>query len=107
MTFPNDADGDALRAIAERSDMSQPMDIDFAVDVPDEASGQGIARLAVSHGYTTVVEHDDEADCWTCYCTKRMVPAYDAVVAAQRELDELSATFGGHSDGWGTHGNQG
>jgi hypothetical protein len=33
-SFPNDADGDALRRVAERSDMSKPMDIDFAVDVP-------------------------------------------------------------------------
>jgi hypothetical protein len=29
MDSPNDADGDALRRV-ERSDMSKPMDIDFA-----------------------------------------------------------------------------
>jgi hypothetical protein len=34
-----------------------------------------------------------------------MVPTYEVVVAAQKELDELSAPLGGHSDGWGTLGN--
>lgn len=37
MTYPNDADGDALRRVAGAgSDMSKPMDIDFAVAAPDE-----------------------------------------------------------------------
>jgi hypothetical protein len=32
--YPNDADGDALRRIAnDGSDMSQPMEVDFTVDV--------------------------------------------------------------------------
>ena len=45
MSFPNDADGDALRRIAERSDMSKPMDIDFAVEHAEsgERSGYGAA----------------------------------------------------------------
>ncbi len=48
----------------------------------------------------------DETDQrWTCYCAKRMIPTYEAIIAAQKELDELSAPFGGSSDGWGTPGN--
>ena len=47
MDFPNDADGDALRRVAERSDMSKPMDIDFAVDVPSKSSGEEIGRAHV------------------------------------------------------------
>lgn len=43
MSFPNDADGDALRRVAERSDMSKPMDIDFAVEVPNQARGEKMA----------------------------------------------------------------
>ncbi len=42
MDFPDDADGDALRRVAERSDMSKPMDIDFAVDVPSKRSGEEV-----------------------------------------------------------------
>jgi hypothetical protein len=105
MNYPDDADGDALRRVAERSDMSQPMAIDFSVNVPDEPSGGEVARLATERGYTAVVEFDEDSQQWTCYCTKRMVPTYDAIVAAQQELDNISAAFGGHSDGWGTSGN--
>jgi hypothetical protein len=104
-SFPNDADGDALRRVAERSDMSKPMDIDFAVDVPDQARGEEMARLVTQRGYATAVEYDAPSQRWTCYCTKHMVPTYEAVIAAQKELDELSAPLGGHSDGWGTLGN--
>jgi len=105
MSFPNDADGDALRRVAERSDMSKPMDIDFAVDVPNQARGDELAQLAAQRGYSTTVECDAHSQRWTCYCTKRMVPTYEAVTTAQKELDELSEPLGGHSDGWGTLGN--
>ena len=105
MDFPNDADGDALRRVAQRSDMSKPMDIDFAVEVPDQARGEKMAELSAQRGYVAAVECDAAGLSWTCYCTKRMVPAYEAVIAAQKELDELSAPLGGHSDGWGTAGN--
>lgn len=103
--FPDDADGDALRRVAERSDMSRPMNIDFAVDVPNQARAEGMAQLAAQRGYTTRVACDTPGQRWTCYCSKCMVPTYEAVVAAQKELDELSEPLGGRSDGWGTLGN--
>lgn len=105
MKYPDDEDGDALRRVAERSDMSQPMIIDFFVNVPDEPSGREVARMAAQRGYTSVVEFDQDGQQWTCYCSKRLVPTYDAIVASQQELDNLSAAFGGCSDGWGTLGN--
>ncbi|MDC0743291.1 ribonuclease E inhibitor RraB [Polyangium mundeleinium] len=104
MSYPNDADGAALRRLADRCDMSEPMDIDFVVSVPDQAAGEELARLVTKRGYTPSVEFDEEAEEWTCYCAKRMVPTYEAVVAAQQELDELGAEVGGYSDGWGTFG---
>lgn len=85
--------------------MSEPMAIDFFVNVPDEPNGEEMARLAAQRGYTSVVEFDEDRHQWTCYCTKRIVPTYDAIVAAQQELDNLSAALGGRSDGWGTSGN--
>jgi hypothetical protein len=105
MDFPDDADGDALRRVAERSDMSKPMDIDFAVDVPSKRSGDEVQRLAAQRGFTPTLHFDETDQRWTCYCAKPMVPTYEAVIAAQKELDELSAAFGGYSDGWGTPGN--
>jgi len=103
--FPNDADGDALRKVAERSDMSRPMRVDFAVSVPDKDSGEALAQLATERGYVTVVEFDETASRWSCYCAKVMLVAYETVLAAQRELDDLGAALGGYSDGWGTPGN--
>jgi hypothetical protein len=104
-TYPGDADGDALRRVASQgADMSRPMDIDFFVSVPDRQAGESVARLATGLGYRTELVHDEEDDAWDCYCTKAMLATYDGVVEAQRELDELSRPFGGHSDGWGTSG---
>ncbi len=104
--YPDDADGDALRRVASMgADMSRPMDIDFFVAVPDRQAGESVAKLASSLGYRTEVVHDEEDDAWDCYCTKAMLATYDGVVLAQRELDLLSRSFGGKSDGWGTPGN--
>ncbi len=75
--YPNDANGDALRRVAALGcDMTKPMDVDFFVEVPSREAGEHVAELAVRFGYRTNVEHDDEDDAWTCYCTKRLVPSY-------------------------------
>lgn len=105
MNFPNDDDGDALRRVSENSDMSKPMDIDFTIDLATETDGIEVARLAAQRGYQAALEFDEDTARWTCYCTKQMLATYDGVLSAQRELNELSAAFGGHCDGWGTLGN--
>ena len=104
--YPNDADGDALQRVADHgSDMSQPMSIDFCVAIPDEISGKAVAEVATSSGYVTKVVKDHNGTSWTCYCTKEMVATYNAIIAAQDELNELSKPFAGYSDGWVTGGN--
>jgi regulator of RNase E activity RraB len=104
-TYPNDADGDALRRItADGSDMTKPMVIDFHVAAPDQAAAEAIAEAAGQRGYQTkVYRHDDGA--WTCECSKEMIATHEGVVSAQGELDVLSQPHGGDSDGWGTFGN--
>lgn len=104
--YPDDADGDALRRVAaDGSDMNHPMVVDFAVAVPSEASAQAVAGLAARHGYEPSVGYDEEHDAWSVYCSRSMVPRYDAIMAAQAELDALGRLHGGHGDGWGTFGN--
>jgi hypothetical protein len=83
------------------------MDIDFAVAVPDEESGDAVAELANARGYCSKLSRDAETEEWTCYCTRAMVPTYDAIIAAQEDLDDLAKPLGGHTDGWGTFGNAG
>jgi hypothetical protein len=114
LSFPDDADGDALRRVERRgSDMSRPMKIDFMIDVPNQRAGEAIASRAEALGYMVKVVYDageagteDDVPSWTCYCTKRMLATYEGVVAVQVELEAISSPFGGHCDGWGTSGNQ-
>jgi hypothetical protein len=105
--LPNDADGDALRRVADMgSDLSKPMFVDFQVAVPDEASAKALAAAAAELGYHVSVS--DSAECtlpWTCECSTRMLVTYDAVIAIQSELAEIARPFGGLPDGWGTFGN--
>jgi regulator of RNase E activity RraB len=105
--YPNDADGMALQRVADHgSDMSAPMSIDFCVAVATESAAKSVAELAILKGYKTDIVKDHNGPDWTCYCIKEMVPTYNAIIAAQKELDELSKPYGGHSDGWGTLGNK-
>ncbi len=113
--YPRDADGDALRRLVDGgSDLSKIMSIDFAVAVPDELSGKAVALKAKALGYNTEVVFDpgesdaeDDSPGWTCYCTREMVPTYEAIVHAQAVLGELSRPHEGYPDGWGSFGNDG
>ncbi len=105
-TYPNDADGDALRRIAaDGSDMTKPMVIDYHVAAPDQTAAEAIAGAAGKLGYQTKVYRHDDDGAWTCECSKEMLASHEGVIAAQDELDALSRPHGGHSDGWGTFGN--
>ena len=115
--FPKDPDGDTLRLLASHgNNLSLPMDLDFQVAVPDESSAISVAQEAQQLGYSIQIWHDDDerdldADherlCWTCECTKRLIPEYPAIIAIQVELDRIARPFGGYSDGWGSFGNTG
>ena len=106
-TYPNDADGDALRRIAENgTDMTKPISIDFAVSIPDQSAGESLASKAEKLGFSTDLWQDSDSGDWTCYCSKTMLATYEGVVSTQAKLDELAAPLGGFSDGWGTYGNE-
>jgi len=112
--YPSDADGDALRGVASSgNDMSKPMVFDFHIAAPDEATAQKVADAAAKLGYQTELVFDDEEEDldddplppWTCECSKMMLPDYDALIAAQEELDKIAQPLGAYADGWGTFGN--
>ena len=101
--FPDNADGDALRRLAESgADMTSPMVIDFAVAIPDEPSGKAIALKAIATGYKASVDQDSESSEWTCYCSKSMFATYMDVINCQLELDKIAVAYGGFVDGWST-----
>ena len=87
--YPNDADGDALRRVASDADMPRPMEIDFFVAVPDQATGEAVGDLATAAGYSVSLGKDEESGDWTAYCAKVMMATYDSALHAQQELDKL------------------
>ena len=104
--LPNDSDGDALRRLlADGSDLSKPMEIDFAVLVPNQETGLKFAKTVEPLGFRTSVKFGEATGRWTCYCSCRMVPSYDAMIATQKTLEKLGAPYGAKPDGWGTFGN--
>ena len=115
MELPDDADGDALRRlVAMGCDLSRPMTIDFAVDVPSAEAGQAVADLASMAGYRVAVKQDesesgddDESGDWTCYCEREMIADHAALLEAQAELSRLSGPHGGWCEAWGSIGNAG
>ena len=104
--YPDDADGDALRKVAESgADMSRPMVIEFSVDVPDERAARRVAEVVAPAGFDPSIFHHDETDSWSIYCAKEMLATYDAVIDVQSELNRLLRPHDGRCDGWGTYGN--
>ena len=105
MNFPDDDDGDELRRIAEAgSDMSRAMPVDFTVVFDDRVRAEAFAGLVTSLGYQSVVEPEDDG--WCCTCTREMVAAHEAIVAAQDSLAAAAEKFEGILDGWGSFGNR-
>lgn len=102
--YPNDSDGDALRRlVATGSDMSKPMNIDFQIAAPDEATAKRVADEATKLGYCISI-YGSTGAAWNCQCTKSMIPTYASLIAAQAELDAVARSLGARADGWGTYG---
>lgn len=105
-TFPQDSDGDALRSlISTGSDLSQEMDIDFAVKVPNQETGVAFARVIEPLGFRTSVSKYEATNEWTCNCSRIMIPSYDAIIQIQKMLEEAGRPYKCTPDGWGTFGN--
>ena len=107
ISYPDDDDGDSLRRVAEHgADMSQPMSIEFSINVPDLVRAHSLAERIAPAGFHPEIYVDDETGCVSIYCAKSMLATYQGVVAAQYELNELCALFGADCDGWMTGGNR-
>jgi hypothetical protein len=116
-TYPDDADGAVLAELAAQGvDLSQPLLIEFAVAVPDEASANKTLKAMTKAGYDSHIEYDagepdDEGEIdpedeefgpsWTVYANAPMIPEYNEIMRIQADLDRLARPFGGKSDGWG------
>jgi hypothetical protein len=104
MQFPDDDNGEMLKAMAEAGiDLSKALEVDFFL-VFDEQRDAESALEALSQsdleGELELV-FDDEIAKWELIVAINMVPAYEALVAKETELNTFAAEFDGMTDGWG------
>jgi hypothetical protein len=106
VTYPDDADGDALRAVASSgSDMGMPMVIDFTVQAPDETAARAVAGAVEAFGFDPSIYQSPDDGSWTVSCSKSMLATYAVVVAARAQLNDIARPYAASCDGWGSFGN--
>lgn len=112
-SFPDDADGQALRRLVEMGcDLDRPMDVDIQIAAGNEEVAFQISTAATGLGYRTEIFLDEDiedlesaSEPWTCECSKVMVVSYESIIAAQDELNRIAKPLEGYVDGWATFGN--
>ena len=103
MQFPDDGNGDMLRALMDAGiDLSQPLAIDFYLVFKDkERAEKAMAALVASEHQGEVELHFNDLEQWELIVSQTMVPEHAAVTAREVELDKFAKKFAGHNDGWG------
>jgi regulator of RNase E activity RraB len=103
MQFPDDGNGDMLRALMDAGiDLSQPLAIDFYLVFKNkEYAEKAMAALVASELQGEVELHFNDLEQWELIVSQTMVPEHAAVTAREVELDKFAKKFGGHNDGWG------
>lgn len=103
MQFPDDGNGDMLRALMDAGiDLSQPLAIDFYLVFKNKDQAEkAMAALVASELQGDVELHFNDLEQWELIVSQTMVPEHAAVTAREAELDKFAKKFGGHNDGWG------
>ncbi|OGO80290.1 MAG: hypothetical protein A2203_06370 [Chromatiales bacterium RIFOXYA1_FULL_46_5] len=103
MQFPDDGNGDMLRALMDAGiDLSQPLAIDFYLVFKNkEYAEKAMAALVASELQGEVELHFNDLEQWELIVSQTMVPEHAAVTTREAELDKFAKKFGGHNDGWG------
>ena len=105
--YPDDADGNALRNVKEHgSNMDEPMNIEFSIDVPSKDAGIAVAERVATLGYEPDLYYDDQSDRWSVYCGKQMIANYENVIRGQLELNKIAVEHESNCDGWVAGGNR-
>lgn len=103
MQFPDDGNGDMLRALMDAGiDLSEPLAIDFYLVFKNkEQAEKAMAALVATELQGEVELHYNDLEQWELIVSQTMVPEHAAVTAREAELDKFAKKFGGHNDGWG------
>jgi hypothetical protein len=108
ISYPDDADGDVLSAMAESGvDMTQPLTIEFVIDAPGEQNAMDIEKDLIAAGHPAVADFEDGDPeegidpGWVVSVELQMVPDYQRIMDLQEELNRFAGAHGGQVDGWG------
>jgi regulator of RNase E activity RraB len=103
MQFPDDGNGDMLRALMDAGiDLSQPLAIDFYLVFKNKDQAEkAMAALVASELQGEVELHFNDLEQWELIVSQTMVPEHAAITGREVELDKFAKKFGGHNDGWG------
>jgi len=108
ISYPDDADGDVLSAMAESGvDMTQPLTIEFVIDLPSEQHAKALEQDLSKAGHPAVAEFEDGEPeegiepGWVVMVELQMVPDYQRIMELQEELNRAAEAHGGQVDGWG------
>lgn len=103
MHYPDDGNGDMLKAMAESGmDLAQDMALDFYLVFPDkDKAEQALSALTQSQAEGEVELNFNDLEQWELIVSLTMLPEHAAITAKEKELDKFAKKFGGHNDGWG------
>tara|TARA_R110002072_G_scaffold174303_3_gene329331 strand:- start:13878 stop:14240 length:363 start_codon:yes stop_codon:yes gene_type:complete len=108
ISYPDDADGDVLAAMAESGvDMQQELTIEFVIDAPSEQHSKAIEADIAAAGYPAVAEFEDGDPeegidpGWVVSVEVEMAPEYQPIIDLQAKLQGFAEKHGGQVDGWG------
>ena len=103
MQFPDDGNGDMLRALMDAGiDLTEPLAIDFYLVFKNKDQAEkAMAALVATELQGEVELHFNDLEQWELIVSQTMVPEHAAITAREAELDKFAKKFGGHNDGWG------
>jgi len=104
MTYPDDANGDALRRMeAQGDDLRRARNIEYTVVFPNESSANQFATHMQTLGYEASVELSETAEefPWDVIVVKHMVRCHSEIEKFEATLEDAARAYGGHNDGWG------
>ncbi|MFT4515832.1 MAG: regulator of RNase E activity RraB [Planctomycetota bacterium] len=108
ISYPDDADGNVLTAMAESGvDMTKPLTIEFVIDAPGEQPAKAIEAETAAAGYPAVADFEDGDPeegidpGWVVSVEVEMAPEYQPIIDLQEKLQGFAEAHGGQVDGWG------
>jgi hypothetical protein len=102
LTFPDDGNGDVLRAmVQDGDDLSVSRNVDFEHVFPSLEGALAFIGAVANRSDTVQLSWFDEEGCWNVQVTRHMVPTHQGVTELELSLGRIARNHGGSADGWG------